>query len=733
MAAPALCSRSILIGWTFLAVWGLGGTSSLDSLQARQSSRPALPEAKIEGRTIAEWSKELTQPEATGKLRALQALGKAGPEAAPAIPALLALFSGKEPSLWQPLTAAVLVRVGPSAVAPLQKALKSDRPEVRRAAAMTLGLMGTDAGVAIESLREALADDDPEVRRLAIRALGQVGPPARRAALASLETFLRDSKMDLRLEASRAIATISSRPPDLAILREALKSSDPAVLEQALVQAGDQEGKASSVLDQVRSLTRHPQADIRLLAAEAQARIQKNADEVLPLLEESIRGGELDTRRSAIAVLGAAPGGPKTTARLLELLSDKNPVIRREAVAALVGKPLEDDASRQILRTRLRDADRGVRWWSALSLASSPSASSRKEEEDVVRAFHDPLLSLSPDAEAWLEVRQPARMVPHLMLLMKGGPGRLTLDAARLLARLGSGDTDAWWTLEDLLRTEDAETRWAAGDALAAMGPGKISRVVRLLRHENPSVRSSAARLLGEWEVASRSALPALESLLKDGDPGVRSQAALALYRISGAADPALPALLLNLKDLDAPERWQAIDAVGWIARTAQPPIRGLTEILVNGLKDREVRVRVQAARALWRRTRQARTIVPLLRDALSDRDAVARRWVVETLGEMSAEDRVVPLLAMALEDREMSVRLAAEEAMIRLGSAAVPSLLEALASRNPRVRLGVLQALSRLDLSPDAAKTRLTPLRDDADPAVRALAEEILARRGGS
>ena len=71
---------------------------------------------------------------------------------------------------------------------------------------------------------------------------------------------------------------------------------------------------------------------------------------------------------------------------------------------------------------------------------------------------------------------------------------------------------------------------------------------------------------------------------------------------------------------------WEAMEGLSIIAAEARPPIRGLAEVLLGAVKDREARVRVFAARGLWRRTREERVVVPLLREAVTDRDVLVRQ-----------------------------------------------------------------------------------------------------------
>jgi HEAT repeat protein len=179
---------------------------------------------------------------------------------------------------------------------------------------------------------------------------------------------------------------------------------------------------------------------------------------------------------------------------------------------------------------------------------------------------------------------------------------------------------------------------------------------------------------------------------------------------------------------VDNADRWEAVEGIGIVGLEARPLIKGILEVLYNAVKDRDVRVRMQAGKWLWRRVRDGKVIVPLVRDGVTDRDVIAKLTAIETLGELGAESRVVPLLAQALEDRDVVVRLVAEEALARGGPEAVPQLVEALQAKSARARQGVARALGLIGPGAKAARPALEKLKGDADAGVRAAAEDALA-----
>lgn len=115
--------------------------------------------------------------------------------------------------------------------------------------------------------------------------------------------------------------------------------------------------------------------------------------------------------------------------------------------------------------------------------------------------------------------------------------------------------------------------------------------------------------------------------------------------------------------------------------------------------------------------------------DTLSNRRSWRRATAAYVLGDMGSRT-AVPALVVALDDRERPVRSAAARSLGQLGDAeAVEPLLGALSSR--RVPRGVVgEAVLALG---SAAVPRLVPLLEHPEPGVRATAAELIGLLGGA
>jgi HEAT repeat protein len=164
-------------------------------------------------------------------------------------------------------------------------------------------------------------------------------------------------------------------------------------------------------------------------------------------------------------------------------------------------------------------------------------------------------------------------------------------------------------------------------------------------------------------------AVPGLLEALHDKNEDIRSSAAKALGEIGDVA--AVPGLLEALHDQDKDVRLNVVTVLGQIGdRTVVPS-------LLEALHDQEDIVRVRVASVLGEIGDS--TAVPGLLKALHDQNAVVRMDVATALGQIGDRMAVLSLLE-ALHDQDEDVRSSAAKALGQIGdSTAVPALLEQL------------------------------------------------------
>lgn len=151
----------------------------------------------------------LDTPHAAVALRAISEYRAEARSILPQLQAVLSDRSRESEVRWN--AARTLGKIGPDAVAAvpaLIEQLQDDDALVREHAAEALGDIGPPASQAVPALVEALSDPVTRVRRDAVRSLGQIGPSAKQAAPA-VRRLLADPEQMVREAASTAWVRIT--------------------------------------------------------------------------------------------------------------------------------------------------------------------------------------------------------------------------------------------------------------------------------------------------------------------------------------------------------------------------------------------------------------------------------------------------------------------------------------------------------------------------------------------
>jgi CubicO group peptidase (beta-lactamase class C family) len=149
----------------------------------------------------------LHSPDAAVREGAASSLGRLGPAAKEAIPALVATFTDEDLYL-RGAAAVALGRIGSDAVPALVQALGDGNENVRWSAAVALGRLGPQARDAGPALVRALSDANENVRFCAATALGGISP-AVQDAVPALTEALHDRDEDVRRAAREALEQIA--------------------------------------------------------------------------------------------------------------------------------------------------------------------------------------------------------------------------------------------------------------------------------------------------------------------------------------------------------------------------------------------------------------------------------------------------------------------------------------------------------------------------------------------
>ncbi len=560
------------------------------------------------------------------------------------------------------------------AVVPLIGKVQDAVPEVRRAVARALGELGDVR--ATSALMIALQDSSQDVRVEAVTALGKLRSDEATAAIAPLvepgvgndappapgTPGVRSGQgsagsAEVRAAALRALGRIGSEGAVRALIG-ALAKDDPAAprspVREALVTAGK---SATPQLVAVLSGSSSPST----AAGAALVLGALGAKEGLDPAVRAMQRGVLPLKHGlrALALMGSSEALPA----VLELISDADPTVRREAIRAaseLLDPARPDgravDPARAMLLDVATPLDEKIALVRLLGRTGSPRA-------------HDVLLPLATTKSRSFRLAvidalgayapAPPKVEAVLLDAIADDAAEVRLAAAAALSR--AGGPSAASKLLERLQVAAEQDRGAIGLALAgalsrATDPALAERIGAALPSAPDVARDALLEGLGRMRgeasgkvlrkfVASTiddrrkvaealaghpEAASVLVPLLGDADPGVRANAAWSLGAV-GKKD-AVAALARAVTDPDVAVAGNAAGALGRIAAREGTPAdvqaslcRAATEPrpyvranavvalglagasceagLVVGLlhRDRSEAVRLAAAEALWR------------------------------------------------------------------------------------------------------------------------------------
>ena len=173
---------------------------------------------------LVEALKDLEEARVLGMLA--DSLGRIGPRAQTAVPALLRLLNLPDGALRVKVAFALWqISQHEAALPALVRSLGDKKNSIRWNAAEALAKIGPPAKSSTDALTKNLEKGDRVERRFAATALGRIGPAARDAT-GSLALALRDPDPGVRIGAAVALCQIANHAPAVTSLGDALKSKD---------------------------------------------------------------------------------------------------------------------------------------------------------------------------------------------------------------------------------------------------------------------------------------------------------------------------------------------------------------------------------------------------------------------------------------------------------------------------------------------------------------------------
>ncbi|QPC82485.1 HEAT repeat domain-containing protein [Phototrophicus methaneseepsis] len=412
---------------------------------------------------------------------------------------------------------------------------------------------------------------------------------------------------------------------------------------------------------------------------------------------------------------------------LLPLLTSEDVAQRQQAAIAL--SRVQDARVIVPLMAALDDEDSTVRANAAAGLGENKATESiaalierlRQDEHDIVR---------ERAAAALAQIGDERAIEPLIDAL--DDPATWTRN--RVIYVLGaSGDQRAVDPLIELLDHADLTTQGNAAWALGAIGDVRaLNPLIGLLKSKNATVRGNAAWALGE--LAQPQAIAPLFPLLQDKSPEVRSKAAWAMGSLGELTGETrmVPALLRMLDDhaeikngptthvIVSQYAAEALMQIG--TDEAKAAVEHWRPLAAEQLRPRRIQQLISVLSQTDPDTITAAveqlvemgppTLEPLM-EALKSKNVRIRQNAARALGDLHLP-QAGPALMIALADTDIGVWSQATAALAKLGKSVVPLLQPALNSSKRLVKMGASLALWRIQREERAFQTLLTALHDE-------------------
>jgi HEAT repeat protein len=460
------------------------------------------------------------------RIKAAITLGMLGTDAAPAIPLLSRLL--KEPG---------------------------QSGEMIGATGAALAALGDASLVVLPDLVEDLKSTNSEVQMQSADVLGAIGPEAV-AAIPALKAAT-ETPNKLALQSARALWAIN-RETNLVLLAcsNLLMQPEPNLQTESLWMLSTLGSGAKPLELMIEAALRDPAEDIRWEAQKAlrevdpellQATLQEmNQDipAIVARLVQVIRTGDPEKTAEALralAVIGpdAAPAVPV----LIEILDRGD---------APVNVPGNQFALAETLPDKRVTAD------SPGTVAQLRGAAGRSQRTwQLSRAAEAALAEIGPGARA---------AVPSLIASLRDHKERSVDPGCYALGRIGAAAHDAIPVLEDLLKSEDPAARLAAAEALSTIDPEHATNAASICREYLDS-QATNVTTIGNTERS----LTGVSNAAVDFGRGFSLSASVVLWRLHALKEPPVAALMEQVAKQPTMTAIGLLGEIGPDARAALP------------------------------------------------------------------------------------------------------------------------------------------------------------------
>jgi esterase/lipase superfamily enzyme/HEAT repeat protein len=703
------------------------------------------------GRTVEQWSDDLSHPHTGVRLEAAKMLGKLGQHAE-------------------------------QAVNPLIAALRDRNPDVRMFAATALGRIGHQPEECLAALTKLLQDDDEHVRFSAEWSLARIAMEvaklphtkeeidALQALLATAEKSLAKTARNLNhlqqvADAHKTLMSTDGMSSDGATLLASLQSDDRVIQLKATYALG-RWGHAKELVEAMQTL-----GEDEFLRWHLTQALIKIGEPAVPALIQAMRSKDELTAQQAIDSLKQmGPIAIEALPHLITMIEDvtvsadlRESAVwcvenlgpaARDAVRALVGILINDDPDRLV-----EASTRALRAIGPAARAAEPALIEilrSKEQLDQTRiAAARALSAINPNSNEAIDLlvellnqhddpffvagladavgaygSKAAKVVPRLIKLVDMTSDIERQSIVEAIGNIGPAANPATSRLiKCLTENEELESvQVAAARSLVKLGPDSVIALAEQLEHPRNEVRQTIARALVEIGDRAVPAFKSLESRLnnRDEDADIQAIVTVALGQIGAPAKPAIPQLVRIMSDARQAVRVRAMAAVA--IGQIDP---GQLPMLIAAMKDDNPLIRVAAAYALQRSPVPHPDALPTLIRELDDDGSCD--MAMQALSEFKLDTRSLLTEIMNDPTKEEDTRISCLNLISENGLDAVEQLLDALSDET----LAQSAYWSLRDLGNDglpllvSAADNEEQFGEDVRKTIRNLVDELLSGTG--
>jgi len=329
---------------------------------AEDKSKKPVSDIKIDGKTLSQWEREITDRDPSTRQVAMLAVIQFGSAGRQAARELISELGDRDPGLRAHAAYALGMvgmdgQDGPSGLRALADRLSDSQAIVRYRAAMALGNFGHAAREALLPLWRAYRDPQSawEVRKAVVYALGNIGmspdngPPNRQVS-GWLREALRDPCAQIRSDAIAYLASFG-KPSDqeLNFTRQAFKAllndKDKTVAIWTRVGLCKFDKKSEGYVRYIADFLKSPETDLRVQAGRALGMIGPDAESATAALADACQDTDARVSLTAMAALKSIGSAAiEALDALYPLGESPNEAIRaaaRQTIEGITKKPYQ--------------------------------------------------------------------------------------------------------------------------------------------------------------------------------------------------------------------------------------------------------------------------------------------------------------------------------------------------------------------------------------------------------